>query len=439
MANSANDLDLLEIFLKKNRSVKYIRLQWVDYSSIQHAQVAPVRTCKKLASGVMDHLSLAENCMIIPISTAPQSFTKQPEAWELRPDWSSLLLCGFAKKHATVMCCMFQRGAEDPTANCPRTLLSKVLQKYEAKHMSTILVGFEAEFVLLDENLTQPIQPLDPVPGDSTMAGLRGHLLNVLEEMVEAIEDAGIPVQNFHTEGVNHFEIAFDPKTPMAGIDALMHAHETIRTIAVQHGLKATFAVQPTLTGALNARNGSHVHISLSSPTEGDGFLAGILNKTMSLCAIGLANFDSYVRIGIEGTGAWIGYGTENRNLPIRKIADGHWELRCVDATANMYLFMATMLSAGSAGITENKSLVWKDLPKYPHDLTPDELAQYGVVNKMPTTLRASVDALRNDQEMRQWMGDVMFNQYLDIKDVEINTWVHMSHVDRTHKFVKFF
>jgi hypothetical protein len=57
------------------------------------------------------------------------------------------------------------------------------------------------------------------------MARLRSTLLEVLKEIVEDIEAAGIPVPNFHTEGVDHFDITMDPTKMMAGIDALMHTH----------------------------------------------------------------------------------------------------------------------------------------------------------------------------------------------------------------------
>ncbi|KAI9150206.1 hypothetical protein HJFPF1_09961 [Paramyrothecium foliicola] len=59
---------------------------------------------------------------------------------------------------------------KDPAANSTRTLLSKVLQSSEQQHSASVLGGFEAKFVRLDENQSQPNQPLDPVSSDSTMA-----------------------------------------------------------------------------------------------------------------------------------------------------------------------------------------------------------------------------------------------------------------------------
>jgi glutamine synthetase len=57
----------------------------------------------------------------------------------------------------------------------------------------------------------------------------------------------------------------------------------------------------------------------------------------------------------------------------------------------------------------------------------------------MPTSLRASVDALRNSEDARRWMGNVMHDHYIDMKTVEVNTWIHIPHEDRRRKFVRFF
>jgi len=186
-------------------------------------------------------------------------------------------------------------------------------------------------------------------------------------------------VYKFYTEGIDHFEIALSPKGVMAAVDTLAYTHETIRAVVVCNGLKATFAVRPTFSGVLNDYNGSYVHLSLNPGPDVSAFLAGILLKIPTLCAIGMANLDSYVCIGSDGTGEWIGYGIENRGLLIRLISDNYWEIRYADATANMYLFLALVLFAGSAGISRSEPLVWKDLKLFPFNMSEEALAKYGI------------------------------------------------------------
>jgi glutamine synthetase len=59
----------------------------------------------------------------------------------------------------------------------------------------------------------------------------------------------------------------------------------------------------------------------------------------------------------METAGTLVGCGTQNRYLPVRKIRDGHWELRFADATANFYLFLAVVIAAGLRGIQEHEKL----------------------------------------------------------------------------------
>lgn len=431
--------DLLTSFLHKNSSVKYLRLQWLDFSGVQHAQMVTTRVATQLAVGVMSSFTVAQNCMIIPISTAPKSFPVKPEAWELRPDWSSLRLCGCTPKHGSVMCFMYQRDAPEPFALCPRTLLCKTVKAIEERLSTKLLTGFEAEFVLLDETLNPPPQPLDPVTGDSTMFGFRGTNLDLIEEVVEAVEMAGIDVHNFHTEGVEHFEISLSPLSPVASVDALMCLHETIRALSLRRGLKATLAPRPTLNAAhTGSQNGCHVHVSLNPPRSPDSFLAGVLQKVPQLCALGLANFDSYARIVRDGAGLWVGWGTENRDLPVREIDSNRWELRFADATANLYLFLAVALAAGGAGVDRQLELAFKDLKRFPQGLSPEELRGFGISRRMPSCLQESLDALSQDNDVKQWMGPI-HPQYIEIKEVEIQNFAAMSDEDRRRRFLKFF
>lgn len=118
--------------------------------------------------------------------------------------------------------------------------------------------------------------------------------------------------------------------------------------------------------------NGLHAHFSIidAQPATSDAFLAGILARIPALCAFGLASFDSYARLGdMRGTmGTRVAWGTEQKDLAIRKIKDRtvYWEIRCIDATANMYLTIAAFITAGCRGVREKEPLRWKDQPGRP-------------------------------------------------------------------------
>jgi len=389
---------LVEKFFTKNSGVKFVRLQWVDFSGALLTRFITKIRCMHLAMGT-NHYSLAQNCMIVPISTAPQCFYDGPKAWELCPDWQTVKVCGFAPEHASVMCFNSHLGSADHSARCPRKLLSKVLNDFKDEYESNLLMVFEIEFVLLDES-SNLAKSMDRLTGYSMTAGLRAENLTIMEEIVAALEVSGIKIYHFLTEVADQLEIALSPLPPMQAIDALMLAQETIRTICIRHKLRATMTPKPCFNGP---QNGCHVHLSLNPATQPSSFLAGILQKLKPLCAFGMPNFDSYYRVVGDGSGMWIGWGTENRDLPIRQISPNRWEIRCLDATANMYLFTAATLSAGIAGIKQTLPLNIRDCPVLPSEYTTKEAAErlgkYGITEPVPSKLELSLESAKCDKE----------------------------------------
>jgi glutamine synthetase len=299
---AAEAKSLVEKFFTNNTAVKFVRLQWVDYSGVLRTRIITKTRCMHLASGT-NHYSLAQNCMIVPISTAPRCFHDGPEAWELRPDWQMLMVCGFAPAHSSVMCFNSHLGSSDHFARCPRKLLAKVLDDFQDQYGTMLLMGFEIEFILLDES-SNLAKSMDRLAGYSMTAGLRAENLVIMEEIVAALEMSGIEVYHFHTEIADQLEMALSPLPPMQAIDALMMAQETIRTICIRHGLRATMTPKPVFTGP---QNGCHVHLSLNPVPEPTFFLAGILQKLKSLCVFGMPNYDSYYRVIGDGSGMWVG------------------------------------------------------------------------------------------------------------------------------------
>jgi glutamine synthetase len=323
---------------------------------------------------------------------------------------------------------------ESASAKCPRRALERLLAGFAGGPQ--ILVGFEIEFVLLDSDLNLATG-LDRVSGYSSMAGLRGDTLSILEEICEALEKADIAVYDFHPEIADQLEVVLSPAEPMQAIDCLMHAQETIRAVAVTHGLRASLAPRPVFNGP---QNGSHMHLSLNPlPRSADSFIAGILQNIKALCAFGMPSFDSYVRVTDDGAGCFIGWGTENRDLPIRKITENHWEFRFADATANQYLFMATLLSAGIDGMQKQTKLLWKDCMIFQENLTAEKLKEYGMSEKMPKSLKITIDAAKGHEGLKEWIGETLLAQYLKVKEKELEKFPTLTDEQRRQKYLLFF
>ncbi|KAI1114465.1 glutamine synthetase [Nemania sp. NC0429] len=437
----------LEAFLKEHQSVKFIRLQWIDYSNALRTRFVPVARCLQIAGG-KDHVRLAQNSMLIPISTAPRIFSMSDhhETWTLCPDWSSLRLCGFHPNHATVMSFMNQDESETMFDKCPRALLVETLREVESAWASRVLIGFEIEFVLLDES-NNIVTPMDRLDGYSRTAGLRAETLDLVEEIVGALEKSSIGIHHFHAEAYDQLEISLAPETALNAIDSLVLAQETIRTICVRRKLKATMAPKATLTGP---STGVHLHLSLNrqdgaskrdNTTLGntDDFLAGILSHMGSLCAIGMANYDGYIRSVSDCAGKWIGWGTDNRDLPVRKVSNSHWEFRMMDSTANPYLFASALLLAAKDGIENNIEMTWKDCKLFPDLLDADGRASYGLNQSMPVSLKEALDCLRNDSGLGERIPHDLLKWFMSVKDKEVEEFAKMSDEQRRLRFLRYF
>ncbi|CAG7559970.1 unnamed protein product [Fusarium equiseti] len=430
---------LADKFFQKNGSVKYVRLQWLDYSGVLRTRIITLATAKKVASGKLRY-SLAESCLVIPISTAPACFPDGIEEWMLLPDWASVRLCGYRDTHATVQCFLAQMGLEDPFARCPRHLLSGAVEKLDNGSESP-WVRFEIEFVLLDEN-QNAARSMDQTVGYSMTAGLRTKNLDIMEEIVNALEKSGVETHHFHVEGLDQFTIALSSLPLMEAVDSLMVAQETVRAITLRHGLRGTLAPKPILKGP---KNGLHACMSFRYMTEEFGceFLAGTLAKLRALCAFGLASFDSYERVTRDCADAWVAFGTGSKDLPIRKVNIHSWEFRALDATANTYIFMTVLLFSGLCGLGAELQLKPQDyqiLPSaLPYKKVKRESGEPRITESMPNCLAESLAALKEDNDIKKWVGNELLTQYSRVKEKEVEYFGKMTEEERRLKFTSYF
>jgi glutamine synthetase len=428
-------MNTLNDFLAKNPEVNFIQLRWMSFSAILHTKFITTSSAKDIAAGKRQYCT-NQSGMVMPIATAPQCEIVRVMRCPIEPDWSSLKLCSFTPGHASVMCSIASEGEDDPYLQCPRHLLENTLREIHQKDHTSFLIGFEIEFTLLDASL-ESTQSIDPVVSYCMNAGLRCNTLKIMEQVCHALEKANCGVFHFHTEDPHQFEIALIEKPPMEAIDGMVFACEAIRSIAAQHDLKATITPKSIPGGVTN---GLHMHISAHGLDKNESFLAGIMEKLRAMTVFGIANYDGFERVRDGKAGRLVGWGTEHRDFPVRKVENSHWELRCTDVTANFYLFLPLMLKAAMAGVHAKKILVQKDVQKFPKDITATAwVEEYGVTEKLPQSLKEAIDAAKSDPDLPQWIGQYMFDRYIRIKELEVESFELLTDEQRRHRFVKFF
>ncbi|KAL3952762.1 hypothetical protein ACCO45_012705 [Purpureocillium lilacinum] len=419
-AASTKGIDLavcstLQDFLNAHPRVQFIRFQWQDYSGILRARVATLQHATAVAGGKrsLRVAPLAFNCLVdnsaLPNTTARGSHL-------LVADWTSLRTREHLDpSYASVMCRVFEQTPWKPGPNaslCPRQGLANVIKKATEALQVDFLVGFEVEFEIMKPTADGDHVPCSAGLGNFAVSGLRDPCYVHVEEAIQTLLQAGVKIEAFQSEGRRgQYEIALGPLPPVRAVDQLVLVHDTIKHIFTRQGLVATMSPRPV---ALRRQStGQHTHISISPPEKEELFLAGILLRLPQLCALCLPYELSYERIQPCFAGTVVAWGTENPWVPVRKIHAGHWEIRCVDATANMYLSLAAVLSAGILGCLNEEALQWPDT-----SFDVQAIPSNGTT--MPRTLHNALALLQeNSQELEDMMCSQVITHYLRVKKAE--------------------
>lgn len=372
---------LLDSFLAKNPSIEFIRYQWIDYCGILRALVLPV------ASSLHNSpFKLSPNAMTVATFLGFMPEHIHTGVNYIYPDFSSLRVCHYSPAHASVMCAVFEDRDRGFTRD-PRTLLNNTLAKAEGLGLK---VGCEIEFRCLKPDGTYLD---DCMSAWWTTAALRNQCHPILEEVVRTLLKSGIDVCHYHTEGgTGVFEISTGPNNILQGIDDLIYCKETIKEMFAKHGILATTHPSP----AIDHHHGLGAHFHLSVTSNEDYFLAGILDRLASLCAFAMPLEESYTRVNeFRGeAGYYLAWGTENRDIPIRQVKRGHWEIRCADGAANMYFVLASFIAAGLNGIKEQTPLIWKDFFGNPSNVDQETRSNAGIVRTLPLSLEEALDEM---------------------------------------------
>ena len=266
----------------------------------------------------------------------------------------------------------------------------------------------------------------------------------VREEAVRRCTQAGIPVATSHHEvAAGQHEIDLAPLDALAAADAVITVRSIVRDAATDAGLTATFLPKPFTN---ESGSGMHAHQSLVDlkgkevffdgadayglSAVAHGFLAGQLEHASGMCALVAPLVNSYKRLGAGFEApALVSWARINRSAMIRVPAA--WqandlptriELRLPDPSANPYLAFGAMLAAGMDGV-DRKLLPPEPVEELPSlDFEPGRMTRHRLL-KVPASLGAALDALRDDDVMCQALGEPILQHFLNAKEIEYDEY----------------
>ncbi|HWD11613.1 MAG TPA: glutamine synthetase family protein [Solirubrobacteraceae bacterium] len=322
-----------------------------------------------------------------------------------------------------------------PWAACPRSFLRDTLALLDSELGARVMASFEHEFqLLLDAPAALPF---------SLEAQRRAEPFAT--RVMNSLVAAGVEPERFLAEYAAHqFEIPLAAAEGLASADRAVVFREVVREVARRLDARATFV---PLLDPSEAGNGVHVHISLLDGGGGSlfydssragclselggQFAAGVLRHARALSAFTAASPISAARLTPHRWSAGaVCLAERNREALLRippLVTLGEedperqlrLEYRGADATANPHLALATILRAGLEGIRERLPAP-PILDRDPAELDAADAKRYGV-GALPSTLQESLQALAEDDTARAWLGPLLYEAYVSVKQAEID------------------
>jgi len=428
--------DILDLVAEED--VAFIRLQFTDiFGTLKNVAITPSQLSRALDGKFMFDGSAIEGFVRIEESDM-----------FLVPDLDTFTIFPWRPQQGKVarMICDVYRTDNTPYEGDPRHVL-KLAREEAARDGLELKVGPECEFFLfeMDEN-GHPTTTTDEQAGFFDTSPLDfGE--NARRDIVLTLEDMGFEVESSrHEAAPAQHEIDFRYGEALKAADNIQTFKLTVRTIARQHGLHATFMPKPK-----PHCDGSGMHLNMSlhrdgrnifdDPASPDGlsdearwFIGGLMTHIRGMSAVLNPLVNSYKRLvsGYEAP-VYISWSNGNRSPLIRVpfASDGgnrRLELRSPDSAANPYLALALCLRAGLDGIRnqiEPPAPVGGNI----YQLSPSRMRELGI-GLLPGTLKEALDAMDADPFVRETLGDHLYSKYREAKHrewadfcAEITSW----------------
>lgn len=415
--------------------IKFVSLQFTDVTgSVKSVDIPPARLKDALEDGVWFDGSSVEG--FARVQESDMRLVLDPDTYAILP-WSPAEL-----KRARIFCDIYNPDGT-PFPGDPRGILKRMLNEIDVRGW-VFNIGPEPEFFLFKRNGAESIHPVPHDVGGYFDFSASDEAVVVRTELMEALEMMGLDVEAGHHEVARgQHEIDFRFTDALQAADYVLTLKYTVKAIAAQHGLVASFMPKPIF--GING-SGMHCHQSLFTKDGRNlffdnadeyklsklayGFIAGQLKHARALAAIVAPTVNSYKRLvpGYEAP-VYVGWAQINRSALIRipRHMEGRdnsvrAELRFPDPSANPYLAFAAMLAAGLDGIENeltcpeplNNVNIWY--------MTPEERAARNIT-ELPDSLADALRELDTNDTLKNALGLQMYEAFRRAKWSEVEEY----------------
>lgn len=429
-------MDFKEILERiEQENVRFIALQFTDVTGAVKSLDIPV-----------DRLNGAVQEGIWFDGSSVEGFARIQESdMRLVPDLETFAILPWSPsemRRARMFCDIYLPDGT-PFPGDPRGTLKRNLNRLKDRGWR-YNVGAEPEFFLFKRNGPAQIHPVPHDVGGYFDFSAVDDAVRVRTELMAALNSMGLTVEMGHHEvALGQHEIDFEFDDALRAADNILTLKYTVKAIAAQHGLIASFMPKPIF--GING-SGMHCHQSLFDSQGKNlffdpddrfhlsklayGFIAGQLKHAEALSAVVAPTVNSYKRLvpGYEAP-VYVGWAQINRSALIRiprytpgKEKSIRAELRCPDPSANPYLALTAMLAVALDGI-DNQLTPPEPLNNVNvYHLTPEDRIRLGV-KELPGSLAEALRLLERDQVIVGALGETTYESFVRAKWAEVEEY----------------
>lgn len=446
---TVSEADAREVIRRaREAGVSLVRFLYCDNGNVIRGKACHVEALPDFLPGGIG-MSLAMQAFAVTESIAPGTPLGPVGEFRLLPDLSTFQPLPYLPGQARLLCDMTTVDGA-PWAYCPRGALRGVVERAASVGLE-VQAGFENEFYLATRS-GDGFAPAD----DSLCYSARGMDLagGVVGAIVEALGAQGLPVLQYHPElGPGQQELSLRPSDAVTTADRQIVLRETVRGVAVAHGLAASFAPKP-FPG--QSGSGCHLHLSLwreganafHAPSGGmtplcRQFVAGVLAHAPALLAVTCPSVNSYARLQPSSwSSAFVTFGPDNREATVRvpsvfrgrEASSANIELKAIDGSANPYLALAAVLACGLDGIA--RELDPGEAVEVDPATLPEAVRGRRGMARYPADLGTALAAFEQDAVVQGALGPELSAAFAAVRRTE---WEAMREADAATVAARYF
>ncbi len=323
-------------------------------------------------------------------------------------------------------------AAGNPLGVCPRGALKRAIAAWEAKGL-TPKVGVELEGFVLQQNEAGKLEPYDSPGAVVYGTGPFTDPLHFNDEIWEAAEALGFPVEMFTAEyDAPQFEYTLTFDDALKAVDDIVLFRLMARELAFEQGVHLTFIPKP-----IEEAGGSGLHINFSfldkdgknafdTGTQGGpdhmndlarSCVSGLVHHHKGLAGLTAPTANSYARLQPASlSGYWQNWGGDHRNVTTRVSEEGgskaRLEHRMADASANPYTAVASVLQAALLGVENDYQL--------PPPETGNGFDENDATTGAAGSLEEAIGDLTNDKALCAAVGQELVDNHAFMKLEEV-------------------